>query len=104
MNELINNAQQLAITYGMNILFAILIYLFGKWTARIVKNVIIKVMKRSDVDPLLITFSSNLAYAAMIAFVVIAALNQLGIATTSFIAILGAAGLAIGLEFQGSLS
>ena len=104
MNEIISNAQQLAVTYGINVLFAILIYLFGKWAARIVKNVIVKMMRRSNVDPLLITFSSNLAYAAMIAFVVIAALNQLGIQTTSFIAILGAAGLAIGLALQGSLS
>lgn len=104
MNELMDTVQQLAVTYGLNIFFAFLIYLLGKLAARIVKNIIIKLMKRSNVDPLLITFGSNLAYAALIAFVVIAALNQLGIETTSFIAILGAAGLAIGLALQGSLS
>jgi small conductance mechanosensitive channel len=61
-------------------------------------------MERARLDPTLVSFVTNLSYIALLAFVVIAALNQLGIQTASFIAILGAAGLAVGLALQGSLS
>ncbi len=104
MNELAGKGIELALDYGMNLVFAIAIYVVGKWVAKIVKKSIVKIMTRTNVDPLLVTFSSNLAYAAMIVFVVIAALGQLGVQTTSFIAVLGAAGLAVGLALQGSLS
>ena len=60
-------------------------------------------MTKSNTDQTLVKFVGSLSYIALLAFVVIAALNQLGIQTTSFIAILGAAGLAIGLALQGSL-
>jgi small conductance mechanosensitive channel len=69
-----------------------------------VKRLVVKVMKKSNVDPIIIGFTSSIAYIAMLAFVIVAALGQLGIQTTSFIAILGAAGLAIGLALQGSLA
>ena len=104
MEDLIETGRQLALTYGLNIVFAILIYIVGKWAAKIIKKSIVKIMNRANVDDLLVTFTSNLAYAAMIVFVVIAAVGQLGVQTTSFIAILGAAGLAVGLALQGSLS
>lgn len=61
-------------------------------------------MQKAKVEQTLRSFTVNLAYVAMMAFVVIAALGQLGIQTTSFAAILGAAGLAVGLALQGSLS
>jgi len=61
-------------------------------------------MEKSGADPIIIGFVSSIAYIALLAFVVIAALGQLGIQTTSFIAILGAAGLAVGLALQGSLA
>ena len=63
-----------------------------------------RIMDRSKQDPTLVGFIGHLAYATLLAFVVIAALNQVGIQTASFIAVLGAAGLAIGLALQGSLS
>jgi small conductance mechanosensitive channel len=63
-----------------------------------------RMMEKSTVDPIIIGFVSSIVYIALLAFVVIAALGQLGIQTTSFIAILGAAGLAIGLALQGSLA
>ncbi|MFH1525673.1 MAG: mechanosensitive ion channel domain-containing protein [Bacteroidota bacterium] len=59
---------------------------------------------KNNVDATLVSFTTNLLYFAFLAFVVVAALNQLGIETTSFIAVLGAAGLAVGLALQGSLS
>ena len=61
-------------------------------------------MEKADVDPIIIGFVGSITYIALLAFVIIAALGQLGIQTTSFIAILGAAGLAIGLALQGSLA
>ena len=88
----------------LNILYAILILIIGKIAVRIVKNIIEKAMEKSKVDKTLITFSTSLGEVALMAFVIIAALNKLGIQTASFIAILGAAGLAIGMALQGSLS
>ena len=61
-------------------------------------------MTRSGADPLLVSFSSTITYYALMVFVAIAALNRLGVQTASFIAVLGAAGLAIGLALQGSLT
>jgi small conductance mechanosensitive channel len=58
-------------------------------------------MQKRDVDPTLTKFVANLAYVALLTFVIIAALGMLGIQTTSFIAVLGAAGLAVGLALQG---
>jgi small conductance mechanosensitive channel len=61
-------------------------------------------MEKRDVDPALTGFASSLLYSLLLVFVVIAAISELGIQTTSFVAILGAAGLAVGLALQGSLS
>ena len=61
-------------------------------------------MGRSEMDPTLVSFVESLVYFAILAFVVLAALAQLGIQTTSFIAVIGAAGLAVGLALQGSLA
>ena len=61
-------------------------------------------MEKRGVDPMLAAFAGNVGYTALITFVLIAALGQLGIQTASFVAVVGAAGLAIALAFQGSLS
>ena len=89
--------------YGLKVVAAIAILIIGRMAAGWIRTLLRKMMERAETDPMLISFVGNLAYFAMLAFVVIAALNQLGIQTTSFIAILGAAGLAIGLALQGSL-
>lgn len=68
------------------------------------KRLVTKIMTKGEVDPLIIGFTSSIAYIAMMAFVIMATLGQVGIQTTSFIAILGASGLAIGLALQGSLA
>jgi small conductance mechanosensitive channel len=101
---LITQAQELLALYGLKLVAAIAIFIFGKWIARVLKNVVVKMMTKGKTDPTIIGFVSNIAYVGLMAFVIIAALGQLGIQTTSFIAILGAAGLAIGLALQGSLS
>ena len=90
--------------YGIKILLALVIFLVGKWVARQVADAALKVMNKREVDPALSNFAHSLVYWALFAFVVIAALGQLGIQTASFVAIVGAAGLAIGLAMQGSLS
>jgi small conductance mechanosensitive channel len=90
--------------YGVNIITALVIFVVGRWVAKAISNIAKKMMSKKNVDPIIVGFTCNMAYIAMLAFVIIAALGQLGIQTTSFIAILGAAGLAIGLALQGSLA
>jgi len=90
--------------YGVNIITALVIFIVGRWVAKAFSNMARKVMTKKGVDPIIVGFTCNIAYIALLAFIIIAALGQLGIQTTSFIAILGAAGLAIGLALQGSLS
>lgn len=102
--KLIPRILDLLFLYGPKLLAAIAIFIFGRWLSKLVRNTVQRVLKKSKVDELLISFVGSLSYMAMLAIVIIAALNQLGIQTTSFVAIIGAAGLAIGLALQGALS
>jgi small conductance mechanosensitive channel len=104
MEQMLDNVYQLLTVYGLKVLAAIAVFIIGRWVAKGVRKLVGRVMAKGKVDPTLISFTSNMAYIGLLAFVVIAALGQLGIQTTSFIAILGAAGLAVGLALQGSLS
>lgn len=104
MEELFVKAQEIVGLYGLKIVAALIIFIVGRWAAKIFRYVIRKVMLKSNVDETIVSFVGHLTYIALLVFVVIAALGQLGIQTTSFIAVLGAAGLAIGLALQGSLS
>lgn len=90
--------------YGPSLIGAILILVLGWWVARIVTGVIRRMMKRADVDDTLVSFLTNLGYVALMTLVVIAALGRLGVNTTSFAAVIAAAGLAVGFALQGSLS
>jgi len=102
--EWLTTAQEMLTKFGFKIIAAILIFVIGRWIAKMVQNGLEKGMLRAKVDPVLVTFTVNMAYAALMVFIVLAALGQLGVQTTSFIAVLGAAGLAVGLALQGSLS
>ena len=102
--ELLEKGMDLLMQYGLKALAAIAIFIIGRMVAKWAKQLITRMMEKTDVDPMIIGFTSSIAYIAMLAFVVVAALGQLGIQTTSFIAILGAAGLAVGLALQGSLA
>lgn len=104
MEDLIQQGYALLATYGLKIVFAIIILIIGRWVARLFSKLIQRVMKKQDVDETLRSFAGNMIYYALLTFVVLAALGQLGIQTTSFIAVIGAAGLAIGLALQGSLA
>jgi len=76
----------------------------GRWIAKGLTKFAENVMNKRQVDPAIVSFAANMTYITLLVFVVLAALGQLGIQTTSFIAVIGAAGLAIGLALQGSLS
>lgn len=102
--EWMKTAEAMLTTFGLKLIAALLIFFIGRWIAKLVQNGLEKGMLRTHVDPVLVTFTVNMAYAALMVFVVLAALGQLGVQTTSFIAVLGAAGLAVGLALQGSLS
>lgn len=90
--------------FGMQLISALLIFIIGRWIVGKVANLLERGMKRADTDPTLVGFFRNIVYFGLLTMVVIAAVNQVGIQTTSFIAVLGAAGLAVGLAMQGSLS
>lgn len=101
---LLEQGKLLGIDFGIKLFVAIVIFVVGRIVARMISSTIRKVLARQEVDKILETFVSNLAYWVMMTFVIIASINQLGIQTTSLIAVMGAAGLAIGLALQGSLS
>jgi len=90
--------------YSLNIIGAILIFLVGKWLARRISNLVAKLLERNKIDLALAHFLANLTYYSLIVLVVVAAAGRLGINTTSFLTIIGAAGLAVGLALKDSLS
>ena len=104
MEPLVNTLVSWATLYGVKIIVALVIFFVGRWLARKLSNTVQKIMTAREVDEALVKFASSLAYSALLIFVIIATLGQVGIQTASFVAIVGAAGLAIGLAMQGSLS
>lgn len=92
------------IQYGISLLAAILIFIIGKWAARLVSRIIEQAMAKSKIEKTLASFAKNMAYYTILIFVIIAALGKLGVQTSSFVALIGAAGLAVGLALQGSLA
>ena len=90
--------------YTLNIALAIVVFVIGKYVARKVTNIAHKLMlKNSKVDDTLANFLDDIIYYALMVVVILTSLKQLGVDTTSFFAILGAAGLAIGLALKDSL-
>ena len=104
MEAIIPKVQELVSTFGIKVVTALLILVIGRWVAKFLRNLTGKMMGKGNLDATLVKFVGNLVYFALLAFVVLAALAQVGIQTTSFIAIIGAAGLAVGLALQGSLA
>lgn len=108
IDKMIEYTKEWALTsgldWGINILSALLVFYIGRWVAHMLTNVLVKLLKKRDVDPLLVSFTRSVTNAVLVTFVAIAALGQLGVQTASFVAIIGAAGLAVGLALQGSLS
>ncbi|MDH3315236.1 MAG: mechanosensitive ion channel [Gammaproteobacteria bacterium] len=96
--------QNAVTTWGLKVVAAIAILVIGRWLAGVATRVIKAVMTKAKQDEMLVKFLGSIVYYALLAFVVIAAISQLGVQTTSVIAVFGAAGLAIGLALQGSLA
>ncbi|MDE0753561.1 MAG: mechanosensitive ion channel [Woeseiaceae bacterium] len=103
-NSMLTSTKTVAISFGGKLLVALIIFYVGRIVAKMLVKGIHKVMRAQEVDQILETFVCNLAYWMVMVFVIIAAISQIGVQTTSLIAVMGAAGLAIGLALQGSLS
>ena len=104
MNDLLAMLQSLAVTYGLRLLGSIAILFIGRWIAGLMVDALRRLLIRTQVDRTLIFFLGNVLYYVLLAIVFIAAISNIGIPTTSVIAILGAGTLAIGLALQDSLA
>jgi len=91
------------IPWAVNLVLALVIFIIGRWIARAVTNAVGRLMKKGGMDESLVDFLGNLIFAALLIVVIIAALDQLGVDTTSVMAIFATAGLAIGLALKDSL-
>jgi len=103
INAILNKMYEYLATYWLQVVGAIIIFVVGRWVAKIISKLVAKVMTRARIDVTLVNFVQDLCYVALLAFVVIAALEKLGVNTASFAVVVGAAGLAIGFALQGSL-
>lgn len=104
MNSVFIKLYEWLAEYGLKAIAAAFILLIGYVVAKIIRSVVRRVLRKAEVDRTLVSFFSSLVYFGILAIVLIAALAQLGVQTTSVIAMLGAAGLAVGLALQGSLA
>lgn len=93
----------LLLDWAMKIILALVIYVVGKWITKRVTQLVTKLMQARDVDPTLVDFLANIVYAVLLVAVIIAALDTLGLPVTSLLAVVGAAGLAVGLALKDSL-
>ncbi len=107
-NSLIDAVQIWLATEGLafllRLLGALLIFFIGRWVARFISGLVAGALTRAKIEPTLGRFLTRIAYTLLLIVVVMAALDVVGVKTTSMVAIIGAAGLAIGLAMQGSLS
>lgn len=104
IREMIDQAPEFIATYGLKIIMAILVYYIGKYAAHWISGFLGRTMSKRGIDSTVSNFIKNLVYYGMYTIVIVAALGQLGVQTASFVAIIGAAGLAIGFALQGSLA
>ena len=102
--KLIDMLTTTGVDLAINIVTAIVIFYVGKWIASLLTKGVRTLMQKREVDKTLETFVTNLVRMTLMVFVIIAAISAVGIQTTSLIAVIGAAGLAVGLALQGSLS
>ncbi|MEM7055191.1 MAG: mechanosensitive ion channel domain-containing protein, partial [Pseudomonadota bacterium] len=87
-----------------NISATLLIFVIGRWVAKFIVTASTKVLEARDIPPIVSNFIGTILYAVLLIIIIVAALNQLGVPVAPFVAMLGAAGLAVGLALQGSLS
>jgi small conductance mechanosensitive channel len=104
MNAILTKIYEYLATYWLQVVAAVVIFVVGRWLAKVISNLIAGAMTKAKVEPTLTSFVKNLCHIALLAFVIIAALKKLGIPMTEFTVVVGAAGLAVGFALQGSLS
>jgi small conductance mechanosensitive channel len=104
LENALNTIYEFAVSYGIKIVGAILILIVGRIVAGFVRKGVRRGLSKSKMDVALVSFFGHLVYYGIMAFVILAALAKFGIQTASFVAILGAAGFAVGFAMQGSLS
>jgi len=102
--DMMNSLIEIGSSIGISLLLALVILIIGRQLVKLVLRLITVALEKSNVEDTVRIFVTNLLNTLLMILVFIAAINQLGIETTSIIAVLGAAGLAIGLALQGSLS
>ena len=104
MEQVMVKLQELLALYGLKVIAAVAIFVIGRFAAIGIRGVIRRLLQKARLDEMLVSFVTSASYVAIMAFVIIAALGKLGVQTASFIAVIGAAGLAVGLALQGSLA
>lgn len=104
MEQIMVKLQEWLALYGLKVIAAVAILVLGRFAAIGIRGVIRRLLQKGRLDETLVSFVTSASYVAIMAFVIIAALGQLGVQTASFIAVIGAAGLAVGLALQGSLA
>lgn len=104
MEDILNTIKEYATLYGFKVIGAILIFIIGRIIIGAIVKMVARLMDNSKIDPILAKFLASMTKIALLTFLVIAVIGTLGVQTTSFVAILGAAGLAVGFALQGSLA
>lgn len=102
--ELLETLVAFSATWGLSVLGALAVLIIGRWIAGRVRKGLHEHLDRAGMEPMLIPFAATMVYWGLMTFVMIAVLGLFGVPTASFIAVLGAAGLAVGLALQGTLS
>jgi small conductance mechanosensitive channel len=104
MDQILTSVSEYLAKYGLNIIGALIIFIVGRWLAGFLSLLVEKAMVKANVDKTIASFTRHLTHIGLLVFVVISALSRLGIETAQFAVVIGAAGLAIGLAWQGTLS
>lgn len=104
MSAVIDQLVAFGTQYGLKIVGAVIILLVGRIVAGVARKIIRRILEKAKTDPAVISFAASLTYILIITFAVLAALAKFGIQTASFVAVLGAAGFAVGFALQGSLA
>lgn len=99
-----NGNQDLLLQYAVNVISALLILIIGNWIVKGIANGVAKVLRKKQLDNAVVDFIHTFVRYLLFVIVIIAALGRLGVQTASVVAVIGAAGLAVGLALQGSLS
>ncbi len=103
-DKMFSDLQTTGLDLGLNLLAALVIFYVGRTIARMLTKGVRRLMEKQAVDPILVSFVTSLLQWGLMAFVIIAAITKLGVQTASLVALIGAAGLAVGLALQGSLA